>query len=70
MYILIEMQTSGSQTAIPPITTKTDWHEAEAEFHRLCSIAAVSSVPVHTVMMVDENGNTARAEHYEHGGNS
>ena len=68
MFILIEMQTTGEQTAIPPIVTKTDRNEAEAEFHRLCSIAAVSSVPIHTVMMVDEYGNTQRAEHYTHGG--
>lgn len=66
MYILIEMQTSGEQTAIPPIVTKTDRNEAESEFHRLCSVAAVSSVPIHSVMMVDEFGNTIRSEHYAH----
>ena len=66
MYILIEMQTSGDTTSIPPIATRADWQEAEAEFHRLCSIAAVSSVPIHTVMMADEYGNTQRAEHYVH----
>ncbi len=67
MYILIEMQKLNDTTvAIPPIVTKTDWHEAEGEFHRLCSIAAVSSVPIHTVMLVDEYGMTLRSEHYEH----
>lgn len=66
MYIFIEMQTSGEQTAIPPITTKTDWQEAESEFHRLCSVAAVSAVPIHTIMMLDEYGNTLRVEHFEH----
>ena len=69
MYILIEMQTNGEQTAIPPIITRTEWHEAEAEFHRLCSVAATSSVPVHTVMLVDEHGISVRpAEYYTHGG--
>lgn len=68
MYVLIEMQMLNGTPAIPPITIKQDWQEAESEFHRLCSIAAVSSVPLHTVMMVDEYGNTVRAEHYEHGG--
>lgn len=67
MYVLIEMQKLGDTVAIPPIATKADRNEAESEFHRLCSIAAVSSVPIHTVMMVDEYGNTQRAEHYEHG---
>ena len=66
MYIIIEMQVLNGVPAIPPITIKQDWQEAESEFHRLCSIAAVSSVPLHTIMMVDEYGNTVRAEHYEH----
>lgn len=66
MYVLIELQTSGNQTAIPPISTRTTWNEAESEFHRLCSLAAVSSVPIHAVMLVDENGITLRAEHYVH----
>ena len=68
MYIFVEMQTSEdhSVTAIPPINTQTDWHEAEATFHQLCAAAAVSPVPLHTVLMLDEYGNTIRAEHYEH----
>lgn len=66
MYVLIEMQVLNGTPAIPPISTWQDWQAAESEFHRLCSIAAVSSVPLHTVMMVDTNGNTLRAEHYEH----
>ena len=66
MYIIIEMQVLNGTPAIPPISTWQDRQAAESEFHRLCSIAAVSSVPLHTVMMVDTNGNTLRAEHYEH----
>lgn len=57
MYIFIEMQTSGEQTAIPP---------AVSEFHRLCSVAAVSSVPIHTIVMLDEHGETLLSEHFEH----
>ena len=67
MYILIEMQKFGDTVAIPPIINRTNWNEAEGEFHRLCSVAATSSVPVHTILMVDEYGTTVRAEHYEHG---
>lgn len=66
MYILIEMQSDGGVPAIPPIVTRTDRYEAEAEFHRLCSIAAVSAVPLHTVLMMDEKGSTLRCEYYEH----
>lgn len=66
VFNIIEMQTSGRQTAIPPIISRTDPDEAESEFHRLCSIAAISSVPIHTIVMMDEYGNVLRSEHYEH----
>lgn len=68
MYIINEMQTSKSGTALAPAVTRDDWQQAESEFHRLCSIAAVSSVPLHTIMMMDERGIVQRVEYYEHGG--
>lgn len=66
MYIILEMQTSNGATAVPPLITRDGWQAAESEFHRLCSIAAVSSVPIHTIVMLNEYGERLAAQYYEH----
>ena len=66
MYILQEMQTTGAQTALVPAQTFTDKNQAESAYHQVLAAAAVSSVPVHAVVLLDEHGNTVRREYYEH----
>lgn len=65
MYILIEMQTNES-TAIVPAKTFTDRLQAESAFYTALAAAAVSSVRVHTVLLVDEHGKVIRQDCYEH----
>lgn len=68
MYIVIEIQKmSESSVAIPtPIYSNTNQDQSESEFHRLCSIAAVSNVPQHTVILLKDNGFVLKIETYEH----
>ena len=66
MYILQEMQTTGGSTALVPATTYGNRHEAESAYHTALAAAAISAVPVHTVVLLDEHGNTVRKECYEH----
>lgn len=66
MYIIQEMQTTGNQTNLLPAITKTNRDEADSTFHSILASAAISSVNVHTVVMLDEHGNTVRREFYEH----
>ena len=66
MYILQEIQTTGSQTALAPAQTFTNQNQAESALHTALAAAAVSDVTVHTVLMFDEHGNTIRREYYEH----
>ena len=66
MYILQEMQTTGTQTALTPTQTFTDKNAAESAFHSILASAAISKVPVHAVVLLDEHGNTVRREFYEH----
>ena len=57
--VIIEMQTTNGQTAIvTPIPAYTDAQaiEAEAVFLEKCAAARRSSVPVHTVVLLDEEG--------------
>lgn len=66
MYIIQEMQTTGSQTALVPALTYADKNQAERAYHTALAAAAVSEVPVHTVIMIDEHGNTLKRDYYEH----
>lgn len=65
MYILVEMQTNDNQTA-SIITAYTDRSAAEAAYHTTLASAVVSSVRVHTVVMLDERGSTIKREFYLH----
>jgi len=66
MYILLEMQTNGTQTALVPPTTYSDKNEAESAFYHKVGYAAVSTVNVHSVVLLDEHGNVALSKYYEH----
>lgn len=66
MFIIQEIQTNGTQTALTPAITKTDPNEAESRFHSILAAAAISKVEVHTVIMYDEHGNVIKREFYEH----
>lgn len=67
MKAVIEIQKSG-ETATPLVQLFTDDAQAKSRYHELLSIAAVSSVPEHSVILVSEEGNFMFHEKYEHGG--
>lgn len=67
MYILQEIQAANGNTALVPAQTFTDKNQAESAYHTALAAAAVSSVSVHTVVLMDEHGNSIKREFYEHG---
>lgn len=67
MFIVIEMQTNGTTTSVLPVTTFQTLNEAEAKYHQILSIAAVSSVEKHTAIVIDENGTVFDNKCYYHG---
>ena len=67
MKAVIEIQKSG-ETAAPLVQLFTDDAQAKSRYHELLSIAAVSSVPEHSVILVSEEGSYMFHEKYEHGG--
>ena len=67
MKAVIEIQKSG-ETATPFVQLFTDDAQAKSRYHELLSIAAVSNVPEHSVILVSEEGNYMFREKYEHGG--
>lgn len=67
MKAVIEIQKSG-ETATPLVQLFEDDAQAKSRYHELLSIAAVSSVPEHSVILVSEEGNYMFHEKYTHGG--
>ena len=65
-YIIIETQTNNGVTAVVPPVVKSNYNEAEQQYHAMLSFAAVSTVPLHTVTMLTERGNIVKHECYVH----
>lgn len=67
MYILIEIQKNGGQAVLVPARTYTNKNEAESAYFTTLAAAAISTVEVHTVLLLDDHGNTVLHDSYEHG---
>ena len=66
-YYVIELQDGA---ALWQAFTQAEYENGTAvsNFHSRCSSAAISSVAVHTIMFVDEEGrNMKRPETFRHG---
>ena len=64
MYYVIEIQTSNTGAVLPFVYT--DRNEAEAKFHSLLAVAAVSAVPKHGAMLFTDDGFVLKSEVYNH----
>lgn len=65
MFIVIELQTIGTQTA-NLVTSHTTLAEAEAKYHAVLSAAAVSSLDAHEAIMVNDRCVPIKHECYVH----
>ena len=65
MYIVIELQTTGGQTA-NIVQTKETKEEAMSAFHSIMAAAAISQVEYHAAIVVDRTGRFIAKECYEH----
>ena len=64
-YIVIELQTGSGATAVLT-NTYADYPHAEQKYHLVLSAAAVSNVPVHSAVMLNERGQLVKYESYVH----
>lgn len=71
MYLVLEIQKQldGTGAIVSPIPTFDNRSEAESCWHTKLASAAISSVPVHTVILEDEDANVVRTETYVHNAN-
>ena len=64
-YIVIELQTTGTNTA-NIVTTYDVREQADSAYYAVLSAAAISSVPVHSVILITEEGYPLMNGHYTH----
>jgi hypothetical protein len=66
MFIIIEMQTNNNSTAVvTPIPTATQENIALQKYYTALAAAAVSNVQLHTVTLLNEEGEVIRTEKFD-----
>ncbi len=65
--IIIEIQHSNNGSTAAICTTHTERSEAEQKYHQVLAAAAVSSIDVHSAVMLDDDGSQIKRESYYHG---
>lgn len=64
MFVVLELQKSDSLATIT--TTHETREEAEQKYHTVLSFASVSGVPLHSAVMLTEEGYYIKSESYKH----
>lgn len=68
MFIVLEVQKNldGTGAIVTPIPTFNTLPEAESCWHSKLAYACISSVPIHTILLLDDDANVKRRETYLH----
>lgn len=66
MFIVIELQTINDSQVANIVNAYTDQKVAEQKYHTILAAAAVSSLPCHAAVMLDEKGRMIKSEYYTH----
>lgn len=68
MYIVLEVQKNldGTGAIVAPIPVYNTLPEAESCWHSKLAYACISTVPIHTIILLDDDANTIRRETYLH----
>lgn len=66
MFAVIELQ--KTETLATLVDTYATRAEADSKFHAILSAAAVSSIPIHSAVIIDENGLLMANGTYTHEG--
>ena len=64
MYIVIEIQTSATVATL--VNAYEDRNQAESKYHQILTAAALSSVPKHSAVLMNDVGQTIKNETYIH----
>ena len=66
MYIVIELQTNADGAIGNIVTAFNSEEQAFAKYHAILSAAAVSSLPCHAAVILDNKGMQIAAQYFEH----
>ncbi len=66
MFIVLELQKMSDTQVANIVTSHVERPEAEQKFHTILAAAAVSNVPIHSAVLMDDSGYTIKAESYTH----
>ena len=65
LYIVLEIQ-AQEDTAATLTNVYTDKKDAENKYHTVLAAAALSNIPVHSAIMMNELGFVIKSEYYKH----
>lgn len=65
MFLVVELQTNNGQMAHIATAYETRG-QAESKFHQILAAAAVSEVPVHAAVIIDDHGLLLGSGTYVH----
>lgn len=66
MYIVLEIQKQNQDVALLPPLVFGNRNEAEQSYHSKLSFAAVSAIPCHTVVLMDDEGRLEEEKTFYH----
>lgn len=66
MFIVIELQKNADGNVANIVTQHATQAEAESAYHSILASAAISNVPVHSAVIVTEEGFTLMHQCYKH----
>lgn len=66
MYVVIELQTYPDGNVGNMVSVHPTRNEAEQKYHLILSAAAVSTVPIHSAVMLEDTGYLIKNECYDH----
>lgn len=66
MYIVIELQKGAEGVVSNIVTSHETLPEAESKYYSVLAAAAVSQIPVHSAIIVSEEGFPAKHQCYKH----
>ena len=65
-FLVIEIQVSDSGIVGNFVWSYDTINEAESKYHSVLAAAAVSSVPIHSAVILNETGFEIKAQSYDH----
>lgn len=65
MFVVVELQKNG-ETVSNIVTTHETLNEAESKYHQVLMAAAISTVQIHSAVLLNDSAIPLRHEHYTH----